>query len=157
MGPNRKFARWIAHIQLKKKGSQPSDNGTIRLIRTLDKKGKPGFRANFTYMNHYTHRFMGSVKRTVFEATSQLLESRVDLWALGEQERVSKAAMLYKTGKKMDEDPSPQREKAWGSQPKRDGTKPNSLPCECIMGMVAYVHQMYGFFGDGNPKPEVFQ
>ena len=94
MGSNRKFSRWIAHIQLKK-GSPPSGNGTIRPIRTLDKKRKPGFRANCTYMNHYRHRFMGSVKRTVFEATSQLLESRVDLWALGEQERVSNAAMFF--------------------------------------------------------------
>ena len=100
---------------------------------------------------------MGSVKRTVFEATSQLLESRAHLWALGEQERVSNAAMFNRAGNKVDEDPSPQREKAWGSQPKRDGTKPDSLPCECLTGMVAYVHQMYGFFGDGILKPEVFQ
>ena len=78
------------------------------------------------------------------------------MWANGEEERVRKAAMYYKKGSG-NMGPEPKPENAGGSQPKRDGTTPNSAPCERLWGFVVFVHQTYGFYRDGKAKSEVFE
>ena len=141
-----------------KPGSQPSSTGTIRVSKT---KWKEGFRATFTYNGHSYHRNYGGAKPTPHEAAMSLLTSLEDKCAAGEKERITQALKVQLMG------PTPNAmmtiskdsECDQGSQPvpKHDGTTPGPSTCETCEDLIAFVHQVYGLYGDGKPKSSLFE
>ena len=142
-----------------KPGSQPSSTGAIRVSKT---KWKEGFRATFTYTGHSTtHRKFGAVKPTAHDAAMVMVTAMEDKCAAGEKERVTRALKVQFMG------PTPNAmmtiskdsEDGQGSQPipTHDGTTPGPATCETCGELIAFVHQVYGLYGDGKPKSPLFR
>ena len=141
-----------------KPGSQPSSTGTIRVIKT---KWKEGFRATFTYNGHSYNRKYGGAKPTPHEAAMSLLTSLEDKCAAGEKERITQALNVQLMGPSTNGmmTISKDSECDQGSQPvpKHDGATPGPSTCEACEDLIAFVHQVYGLYGDGKPKSPLFE
>ena len=156
MAFNLRSSQWCTLIRLKK-GSQPSDTGTIRISKGVSRTGAQGYRAVFSYTDHADHRKFGAVRPTAYEATLQLLTRFEKLWAPEEQERIAKAVKVEQMGPQKEVASEPKMKP--GSKPnlKRDGATLAPAPCEGFEDNVAFVHQIFGVFKDGKPKPDVFK
>ena len=138
--------QWNALARLKK-GSQPSDEGMIRMSKAANRQGRNGFRAVFSHTGKLAAgapRKYGSFRSTVYEASMQMITALADVLAPGEEQRLSSSVKVMQMGPNL----------GWGkranagSQPpakkaKRDGTEPGPVVAAgSFAGNVSYVHQL---------------
>ena len=152
--------QWNALARLKE-GSQPTDMGMIRVSKAMNRQELRGYRAVFSYTGPNAvgaSRKYGSVRPTVYEASMQMITLLKDVLAPGEEERLVSSIKVMQMGPSL----GCGKRACAGSQPppkkaKRDGTEPAPLKAaESFTENVAYIHQLWGFFKDGKPKPDVF-